>query len=148
MQQPTNSGGGENYGVACSRREHSENPAFPGEPPPPGAINPIFDYPRSVGRTVIGGYVYRGQRIPNLRGVYVFGDFAGPDSGPNSGQIFTLNYDGIIASNFQNITAQLFRRVSAALRSALSSLGEDAKWRALHHRPHQRERFQDRGGAH
>ena len=126
VQQPTNSGGGENYGWRV-REGSIQNPAFPGEPPPPGAINPIFDYPRSVGRTVIGGYVYRGQRIPNLRGVYVFGDFAGPDSGPNSGQIFTLNYDGIIASNFQNITAQLFpTSVGGFTLGSLSSLGEDA----------------------
>ncbi len=93
----------------------------------PGAVDPIFDYPRSVGRTVIGGYVYRGQRIPNLRGVYVFGDFVGPDSGPGTGQIFTLNYNGIIASNFQNITTQLFpTSVGGFTFGTLSSLGEDA----------------------
>jgi glucose/arabinose dehydrogenase len=124
VQQPTNPGGGENYGWRV-REGSIQNPAFPGEPTPPGAVNPIFDYPRSVGRTVIGGYVYRGQRIPNLRGVYVFGDFVGPDSGP--GQIFTLNYNGIVASNFQNITAQLFpTSVGGFTLGNLSSLGEDA----------------------
>jgi hypothetical protein len=76
---------------------------------------------------VIGGYVYRGQQIPNLRGVYVFADFAGPDSGPGTGQIFTLNYNGTIASNFQNITAQLFpTSVGGFTLGNPSSLGEDA----------------------
>ena len=126
VQQPTNPGGGENYGWRV-REGSVQNPAFPGVPTPPGAINPIFDYPRSVGRTVIGGYVYRGQQIPNLRGVYVFGDFLGPDSGPGTGQIFTLNYNGTIASNFQNVTGQLFpTRAGGFTLSNPSSLGEDA----------------------
>jgi glucose/arabinose dehydrogenase len=126
VQQPTHPGGGENYGWRV-REGSIQNPAFPGVPTPPGAINPIFDYPRSVGRTVIGGYVYRGQRIPNLRGFYVFGDFVGPDSGPGTGQIFTLNYNGIVASNFQNITGQLFpTSVGGFTLGTLSSLGEDA----------------------
>src|SRR6266496_1191921 len=126
VQQPTNPGGGENYGWRV-REGSIQNPAFPGEPTPPGAVDPIFDYPRSVGRTVIGGYVYRGQRIPNLRGVYVFADYLGPDSGPGTGQIFTLNYNGISASNFQNITRQLFpTRAGGFTLSNPSSLGEDA----------------------
>lgn len=36
---------------------------------------PLFDYPRSVGTVVIGGYVYRGRSMPNLQGAYIFGDF-------------------------------------------------------------------------
>src|SRR6266487_3701550 len=126
VQQPTNPGGGENYGWRV-REGSIQNPAFPGTPPPPGAVDPIFDYPRTVGRTVIGGYVYRGQRIPNLRGVFMFTDYLGPESGPGNGQIFTLNYNGAIASNFENITAQLFptRAGGFTLRHP-SSLGEDS----------------------
>ncbi len=123
VQQPTNPGGGENYGWRV-REGSIQNPAFPGIPRPPGAVDAIFDYPRTVGQTVIGGYVYRGQQIPNLRGVYVFADYLG---GPSAGQIFTLNYNGIIASNFQNITAQLFpTRAGGFTLSNPSSLGEDS----------------------
>jgi glucose/arabinose dehydrogenase len=126
VQQTTNPGGGENYGWRV-REGSIQNPVFPGVPRPAGAVDPIFDYPRSIGRTVVGGYVYRGQWIPNLRGVYVFADFLGPDSGLGTGQIFTLNYNGIIASNFQNITGQLFpTRVGGFTLSNPSSLGEDA----------------------
>ena len=126
VQQPTNPGGGENYGWRV-REGSVQNPAYPGTPTPSGAIDPIFDYPRSVGRTVIGGYVYRGQQIPNLRGVYVFADYLGPDSGPGTGQVFTLNYNGTIASNIQNITAQLFPTCAGGFTlSNPSSLGEDA----------------------
>ena len=126
VQQPTNPGGGENYGWRV-REGSVQNPAYPGTTTPPGAIDPIFDYPRSVGRTVIGGYIYRGQQIPNLRGLYVFADYLGPDSTPSTGQVFTLNYNGTIASNFQNITAQLFPTcVGGFTLSNPSSLGEDA----------------------
>jgi len=125
-QQTTNPGGGENYGWRV-REGSIQNPAFPGVPRPPGAVDPIFDYPRSIGRTVIGGYIYRGQQIPNLRGVYVFADAFGPELGPGLGQIFTLNYNGIIASNFQNITTQLFPTSRGGFTlSNPSSLGEDA----------------------
>ena len=36
--------------------------------------DPIFAYPRSFGRCVIGGFVYRGNRYPELKGKYLFGD--------------------------------------------------------------------------
>lgn len=38
-------------------------------------ILPVFDYPHSEGCSVTGGAVYRGDRIQQLRGWYVFGDF-------------------------------------------------------------------------
>uniref|UniRef100_A0A2R9BSE7 Glucose/Sorbosone dehydrogenase domain-containing protein n=1 Tax=Pan paniscus TaxID=9597 RepID=A0A2R9BSE7_PANPA len=36
---------------------------------------PIFAYPHTVGKSVTGGYVYRGCEYPNLNGLYIFGDF-------------------------------------------------------------------------
>lgn len=46
--------------------------------------NPIVVYGRSVGRSVTGGYLYRGSAIPSLAGKYVFADFA-------SGAIFVAS---------------------------------------------------------
>jgi glucose/arabinose dehydrogenase len=40
-----------------------------------GLTLPIFDYGRSDGGTVIGGFVYHGSAIPQLNGFYVYGDF-------------------------------------------------------------------------
>jgi glucose/arabinose dehydrogenase len=37
--------------------------------------DPVAEYPRSVGQSVTGGYVYRGSAITDLVGWYVFGDF-------------------------------------------------------------------------
>nr|XP_020754745.1 HHIP-like protein 1 isoform X2 [Odocoileus virginianus texanus] len=36
---------------------------------------PIFAYPHKLGKSVTGGYVYRGCEYPNLNGLYIFGDF-------------------------------------------------------------------------
>jgi glucose/arabinose dehydrogenase len=45
---------------------------------PEGLTHPVYDYPRSDGVGVMGGYVYRGHAIPELRGAYLFGDLGGP----------------------------------------------------------------------
>ncbi|XP_072350321.1 HHIP-like protein 1 isoform X2 [Scyliorhinus torazame] len=38
-------------------------------------VLPIFAYPHSVGKSITGGYIYRGCESPNLNGLYIFGDF-------------------------------------------------------------------------
>src|SRR5437588_5096146 len=132
VQQPTNPGGGENYGWR-DREGFIQNPAYPtptASPTPtpnPPRVDPIFDYPHSTGRTVIGGYIYRGVLFSALRGIYVFGDYLGPSGG--SARVFTLNYDGTTASNFQDITGQLFPIPTTGGNVSLvnlSSFGEDA----------------------
>jgi glucose/arabinose dehydrogenase len=103
VQKASNPGGGENYGWRA-REGFIQNPAYPNETVP-GAVDPIDDYPQGVGRSVIGGHVYRGGAIGSLAGKYVFGDYFG-DNG--AGDIFTLDYDGTTGSNFQTITGSLF----------------------------------------
>jgi glucose/arabinose dehydrogenase len=53
---------------------------------PPGLVDPVAQYDHDDGVSVIGGYLYRGSAIPDLGGLYVFGDFLGPSSG--SGRLF------------------------------------------------------------
>ncbi|HLV65877.1 MAG TPA: PQQ-dependent sugar dehydrogenase [Polyangiaceae bacterium] len=49
-----------------------------------GFTEPIYEYDHSVGLSITGGYVYTGKAIPELRGKYVFGDFA-------TGRVFALD---------------------------------------------------------
>jgi glucose/arabinose dehydrogenase len=45
---------------------------------------PIHWYDHGVGRSIVGGYVYHGKKIPSMRGNYIFADTV-------SGDIFVLN---------------------------------------------------------
>uniref|UniRef100_A0A4X2LIX7 HHIP like 2 n=1 Tax=Vombatus ursinus TaxID=29139 RepID=A0A4X2LIX7_VOMUR len=49
-------------------------------------ILPIYAYGHLVGKSVTGGYVYRGCESPNLNGLYIFGDFM-------SGRLMALQED-------------------------------------------------------
>jgi glucose/arabinose dehydrogenase len=57
-------------GDRCFRQENCDRS---------GTVPPLatYDHDEGLGRSVTGGYVYRGSRIPELRGAYVFGDFVG-----------------------------------------------------------------------
>lgn len=38
-------------------------------------LAPVTEYPRSDGISITGGYVYRGQELPELRGYYIYADY-------------------------------------------------------------------------
>ncbi|MBA3831410.1 MAG: PQQ-dependent sugar dehydrogenase [Chthoniobacterales bacterium] len=125
-QSPANPGGGENYGWRV-REGFVQNPAYPNDPVPPDALDPIYDYTHTVGQTVIGGYVYRGNQIQVLRGFYVFADYLGPEGGPGTGRVLVFRYNGRAVSGFRDITTQLFPTAQGGFPlNNPSSLGEDA----------------------
>ena len=98
---------GGNCGWAYYEGLHLASLLYPGQPtiltnPPPGLIFPIQEYPHSgsanfQGNAVIGGVVYRGSRISQLYGAYVFSD-------NGSGNVWMLQYDGSNTVPFQRIT--------------------------------------------
>ena len=69
-RQPARSPGGQNYGWSDLEG------TLAWRTPPPNAVPPVYTYDHRSGACAItGGYVYRGNALPNLRGWYVFGDF-------------------------------------------------------------------------
>ncbi|MBA4851294.1 sorbosone dehydrogenase family protein [Emticicia sp. BO119] len=76
-----------------------------------GLIAPVWSYKQGAdGRSVTGGVVYRGKKLPDLVGKYVFGDYV-------SGKIWSLKYDGAKATDSGDIIGNV---------SSVSAFGEDA----------------------
>ncbi len=98
---------GENHGwpVYEGTRSHLN----PTDLPPEAFAAPVADYPRTEGTCVVGGFVYRGQDVPSLRGAYLYGDYG-------SGRIWALvrHESGAVISNAE-----------VASLGQLSSFGED-----------------------
>lgn len=74
---------------------------------------PVIEYGRGVGNAIVGGYVYRGSRVPALRGTYFYADYS-------SGAFFSFQYvDGEVA-NERNLTGEL-----ETADAAITSFGQD-----------------------
>ena len=75
---------GKNYGWRCYEGNHAYNLSGCN-----GIYEfPIWEYSHSLGFSITGGYVYRGQNVPELYGNYIYGDYV-------STRVWSLEYDGI-----------------------------------------------------
>lgn len=52
----------------------------------PNLIEPVWEYHHNIGKSVTGGHVYRGKKVPELSGHYLYGDYV-------SGKIWALKLD-------------------------------------------------------
>lgn len=83
---------------------------------PGGFIDPITQYDHDDGIAVIGGFVYRGIKIPALTGMYVYGDWALAFGG-NNGRLFYYN---------GNQTVEFSLIDQKVLGMSLNGFGQDA----------------------
>ena len=49
-------------------------------------IDPVWEYHHDIGKSVTGGTVYRGKKVPELAGYYLYGDYV-------SNRLWALKYD-------------------------------------------------------
>jgi glucose/arabinose dehydrogenase len=69
---PAGSPPGANFGWDYREAAHE----FEGSPPGDlSMIDPVFEYDHGQGCSITGGYVYRGQDLPEFRGIYLVGDY-------------------------------------------------------------------------
>ena len=103
--QPADSPGGINYGW----RVMEGSLPYSGGRVTPDMQAPALEYGHNVGCSITGGYVYRGAALPELRGIYFYGDWC-------SGNLWAAwrDPDGV----WQNL---LF----STTRMQISSFGED-----------------------
>lgn len=120
--QPANSPGGENYGWR-PKEGSGDNTNVP-DPHPPGAVDPIHEYGRSIGRSVTGGYVYRGPDLIDplnggrIGGQYFFGDFI-------TQTIFTLRRLPSGGIDVDDRTGTLRTSIDGFTLNSPASFGED-----------------------
>lgn len=94
---------GGNYGWSVMEGRQPVRPESPRGPTP--ILPPTVDHPHTEARSVTGGCVYRGSRLSELQGAYVYGDYV-------TGRIWGLRHDGsqvtwhreLAASGLQIIT--------------------------------------------
>ena len=89
-----------------------------------GFTNPVAEYDHDEGIAVVGGFVYRGNAIPELSGKYVFGDFSTSFGSPKGRLFFTdLEPTSPTYGVVQELTLGLNNR---ALGMFIKGFGEDA----------------------
>jgi len=104
--QPANSVGGENYGWPIMEGLHCfQRP----DCTPAGLTLPVVEYDHTLGCSVTGGYVYRGQRFPSLTGAYFYADYC-------SGTVWAL---------WRDAAGQWKHREVLRTKLRISSFGED-----------------------
>jgi uncharacterized repeat protein (TIGR03806 family) len=64
---------GGNYGWSIREGAHSFRPERPQGSTP--ILPPLFEHSHADFRSLTGGYVYHGKRLPELAGAYLYGDF-------------------------------------------------------------------------
>lgn len=84
-------------------------------PPQDDMVVPVHTYPRGTAASVTGGYVYRGSRIPALRGRYLYSDFV-------HGWVKTFTWDGTKACDHHDLIAEL----GEGELQGVASFGEDS----------------------
>ncbi len=115
---------GVNYGWRQKEATHCFDHFNPGDCDPastpdcspacddPGLTDPVEEYANGgSGESVIGGYVYRGCRMPNFHGTYFYGD-------NGVGFVSSFEISGGVATNQQNWP-------TLGGRASLTSFGED-----------------------
>jgi hypothetical protein len=75
-------------------------------------VVPVAEYTHSDGCSITGGFVYRGQDIPALRGVYFYADYC-------EGWIRSFRYAGGAATDARSWEVENVGNIS--------SFGEDAR---------------------
>lgn len=75
---------GGNYGWSVVEGRQPVRPESRRGPTP--ISPPVVDHPHSEAASITGGYVYRGDRLADLRGAYIYGDY-------QSGKVWGLRFD-------------------------------------------------------
>lgn len=90
---------GGNYGWSVQEGAHPFRPHRKLGPSP--ILKPVVEHHHTDFRSITGGYVYHGRRLPELEGAYIYGDY-------DTGRIWSLRYrDGKVTEHRELADTQL-----------------------------------------
>lgn len=75
---------GGNYGWSVKEASRPFGKVSPFQKEEP--IEPVWEYDHQIGKSITGGVVYNGSKLPELKGMYLYADYV-------SGRIWALHYD-------------------------------------------------------
>ncbi len=104
---------GANYGWSVVEGSHEFYPNRKAGPTP--FARPTVEHHHSEARSLTGGVVYHGDRLPELRGAYIYGDYS-------TGRIWGIKHDG---------TKPLWHKELATPRMQITAFGTDSKGELL-----------------
>lgn len=102
--------GNKNYGWNTMEGLHCFNPA--NGCATAGLALPVTEYNHQVGKSITGGYVYRGAKLPGLRGTYFYADYV-------TNKMWMFRWDGSASVTPTEITADVMPP------EAMASFGQD-----------------------
>ncbi len=102
--------GGKNYGWNTMEGLHCFEPMNGCDQA--GLTLPVTEYDHLTGKSITGGYVYRGAKMPGLRGTYFYADYV-------TNRMWTFKWDGGASVTPTEITADVMPP------EAMSSFGQD-----------------------
>ncbi|MFM8273758.1 MAG: PQQ-dependent sugar dehydrogenase, partial [Gemmata sp.] len=76
---------GDNYGWSVTEGSHPFYPSRKAAPVP--IVKPTVEHHHSEARSLTGGVVYHGKKLPELQGAYIYGDYS-------TGHIWAVKHDG------------------------------------------------------
>ncbi|MBI3468967.1 MAG: PQQ-dependent sugar dehydrogenase [Planctomycetes bacterium] len=96
---------GGNYGWSVMEGSHPFRPER--KRGPSSILMPIIEHSHADFRSITGGFVYRGSRLKELVGAYIYGDY-------DTGRIWTFRYDGKQVSEHRELYDSNLRLVGFA----------------------------------
>lgn len=117
---PAGSPAGPNFGWRVY--EGTRSTGFSGGSAGTNYVTPVFEYDRNSGYSVTGGYVYRGNGMPFLKGAYLCGDFG-------TGVLWSLRPSAggqLISTGLNNVSGASMTPDQNTFSGRLVSFGEDA----------------------
>ena len=104
---------GENYGWSVMEGSVPFYPNRQAGPTP--FVKPTIEHHHSEARSLTGGVVYHGEKLPGLRGAYLYGDYS-------TGRIWAMKHDG---------AKPLWHKEAATPRMQITGFGTDSKGELL-----------------